>query len=108
MTVSATTFGTPASELERLAPGLIVEVRDEQWLVTTVTSLKTADGEPAFRIQARGVSDYVKDFDVTFLSTLDRIKVVDPMAVQVVPVTLPHYRKSLNGMVSTIHYTLLS
>ena len=37
MTVSATTFGTPASELERLAPGLIVEVRDEQWLVTTVT-----------------------------------------------------------------------
>ena len=105
MTVSATTFGTPASELERLAPGLIVEVRDEQWLVTTVTSLKTADGEPAFRIQVRGVSDYVKDFDATFLSTLDRIKVVDPMAVQVVPDTSPHYRKSRIWVESTLRNT---
>src|SRR5699024_1270597 len=57
------------------------------------------------RIQARGVSYYLQDFDATFLSTLDRSKVVDPMAVQVVSDTSPHYRKSRIWVESTLRNT---
>ena len=99
------TFGTPAADLEGLAPGLLIEVRDEGWLVSSTTTFESSNGETAFRISARGVSDYVKDQNATFLSTLDRIRIIDPMDVEVVPDMSPNYRKSRIWVESTLRNT---
>lgn len=84
----------------QLVPGVTVDVRDEQWLVTGVAS--TTDG---FRVRVRGVSDYVRDTTATFFTALDRIKVVDPTDVTVVPDTTAHYRHARLWVESVLRQT---
>lgn len=72
------------------APGMYVDVRDEEWLITKVDP--TTDG---WRLEVRGVSEYVRDVRAVFFSALDAINVFDPSDVSVVPDThSPNYRRT--------------
>lgn len=71
-----------SSDAAGLTPGVTVFVRDEEWLVTSVT--RSTDG---WMITARGLSDYVRDHTATFYTALDSIEVFNPAKVKVVPDT---------------------
>nr|WP_051255897.1 DEAD/DEAH box helicase [Corynebacterium freiburgense] len=68
---------------------MIVEVRDEQWLVTHST--KSQDG---WKVKVRGISDYVRDTTATFYSALDEITVFDPTDVIFTPDTTGNYQRT--------------
>src|SRR5699024_4380482 len=72
-----------------IAPGSLVTVRDEIWLVTSVED--TPDG-PLYGV--RGVSDFVKDTTASFYSALDRVEVLAPEDSAVVADTSPRYRST--------------
>lgn len=94
---------TPASDAdsgEALAPGSVVNVRDESWLVTNVA--RTQDG---FRIKVRGLSDYVRNEEATFYTALDHIEVSDPKKVKVVADDSPRYRRSRLWLETTMRQT---
>lgn len=78
-----------------IAPGSLVTVRDETWLVTSAED--TPDG-PLYAV--RGVSDFVKGTTAQFFSSLDTITVLEPENARVarshpwiaVPPTAPTVR----------------
>ncbi|MCS4490321.1 DEAD/DEAH box helicase [Corynebacterium sp. ES2775-CONJ] len=99
----APTVQQPATSLQdaaQLAPGLIVEVRDEEWLVTGVT--RAVDG---WKIKARGLTEYVRDSVATFYSAIDNIQVFDPTQVEVVSDSSPQYRHSRLWLETTLRNT---
>lgn len=85
---------------DQLSPGVTVEVRDEEWLVTSVA--RSNDG---FKIRVRGLSDYVRDTTATFYTALDKVTVFDPTQVTVTPDTSPKYRHSRLWIESTLRQT---
>ncbi|MFM1723916.1 helicase-related protein [Rhodococcus sp. PAM 2766] len=72
-----------------VAPGSIVVVRDEEWLVTSAEQ-----GSDGWLVRARGLSELVADTTATFYSSLDRIEVLDPRDAQVVADGSSGYRDS--------------
>ena len=87
-------------EYDKLAPGVTIECRDEQWLVNHVS--RTTDG---YRVRARGVSEYVRDTTATFFTALDEISVFDPADVTVKPDESPRFRHSRLWLESTLRRT---
>ena len=85
-----------------VAPGSVVVVRDEEWLVTAVTS--TADGP---LLTVRGLSELVRDTTATFYASLDAITVVDPAQMTVVADDSPGYRRSRLWLEATLRKTAL-
>ncbi|MBT1192047.1 helicase-related protein [Rhodococcoides kroppenstedtii] len=71
------------------APGSIVEVRDEEWLVTRVEP--ASDG---FIVDAIGLSELVRDTSARFATGLDDIVEVAPTDVTVVADTSEKFRRS--------------
>jgi superfamily II DNA or RNA helicase len=71
------------------APGSVVVVRDEEWLVTSVEH--TRDG---WLLRCQGLSELVRDTTASFYQGLDRIEVLDPAQATVVADTSPFYRRS--------------
>ena len=65
---------SPTSTLT-VAPGSVVVVRDEEWLVTAVES--TQDGQ---LLHVRGLTELVRDTEAAFYERHDRIEVLDPAA----------------------------
>ena len=88
-----------ASELN-VAPGSVVVVRDEEWLVTGVDH--TRDGS---LLRVQGLSELVRDSAAAFYSNLDRIEVLDPAQATVVADDSPHYRRSRLWLESTLRKT---
>ncbi|GGN94320.1 helicase-related protein [Nocardia rhizosphaerihabitans] len=72
-----------------VAPGSIVVVRDEEWLVTSAEQ-----GSDGWLLRVRGLSELVADTTATFYDSLDRIEVLDPARAQVVPDGSSGYRDS--------------
>ncbi|MBH0779341.1 helicase-related protein [Nocardia bovistercoris] len=72
------TVAEPSDRLD-IAPGSIVVVRDEEWLVTGC-----ATGSDGAVVRVRGLSELVADTTATFYSSLDDIQVLDPARAQVV------------------------
>ena len=72
-----------------IAPGSLVIVRDETWLVTSVED--TPDGS---LYGVRGVSDFVKGTTASFYASLDRITPQDPEDSVVIADTSPRYRST--------------
>jgi superfamily II DNA or RNA helicase len=68
----------PGFELN-LAPGSVVVVRDEEWLVT-----KAEQGADGWLIHVRGLSELVADTTAAFYERLDKIEVQDPAKAKVV------------------------
>jgi len=82
------------------APGLMVKVRDELWLITSVT--QSVDG---YLLKVRGLSDYVRDTTASFYTAIDDVAVFDPAKVEVVPDRSPGYRTTRLWLETTLRQT---
>ncbi len=71
------------------APGSVVIVRDEEWLVTQVEP--SSDG---YFVHVLGLSQLVRDTEATFATALDEVRIADPAQAAVVADDSPRYRKS--------------
>ncbi|WP_427115402.1 SNF2-related protein [Pseudarthrobacter scleromae] len=83
-----------------VAPGSVVHVRDEEWLVTGVE--QTGDG---LLIRVRGLSELVRDTTAAFYKSLDKIEVVDPAEAIPVADASPNYRRARLWLESTLRKT---
>lgn len=80
-----------------LAPGSLVVVRDEEWLVRA--AYETADGT---LVHVQGLSELVRDTEASFYTSLDDIVPLDPARAHVVADDSPRYRTSRLWLESTI------
>jgi superfamily II DNA or RNA helicase len=84
-----------------IAPGSVVIVRDEEWLVTGVEH--TADGR---LLSCQGLSELVRDTTASFYEGLDAdLRVLDPAEATVVADDSPHYRRSRLWLEATLRKT---
>lgn len=83
-----------------LAPGSIVVVRDEEWLVRATED--TADGT---LIHVQGLSELVRDSSASFYTRLDDVVPLEPARAQVVADGSPRYRTARLWLESTIRKT---
>lgn len=83
-----------------VAPGSVVVVRDEEWLVTGVDH--TQDG---WLLRVQGLSELVRDTTAAFYSGLDSIEVLDPAQAVVVADDSHYYRRSRLWLESTLRKT---
>ncbi|GAA3571397.1 DEAD/DEAH box helicase [Microlunatus spumicola] len=83
-----------------IAPGSVVLVRDEEWLVTSLD--QTADGQ---LIQVQGLSELVSGTTAAFYDSLDEIEVQDPAAARLVADDSPHYRRTRLWLEATVRKT---
>lgn len=79
----------PQDQPLSIAPGSIVVIRDEEWLVTSAE--QGADG---WLVRVRGLSELVADTTAAFYSSLDKIEPQDPKAVNVIADGSSGYRDS--------------
>lgn len=82
------------------APGSIVVVRDEEWLVTAAE--QSADG---WRIDVVGLGELVRDTTATFFSGLDEIVLLDPRQARLVPDPSPRHRRTRLWLEATLRRT---
>ena len=82
------------------APGLMVRVRDELWLITHVT--QSVDG---YLLKVRGLSDYVRDTTASFYTAIDEVEVFDPSRVEVVADESSGYRTTRLWLETTLRQT---
>ena len=83
-----------------VAPGSVVVVRDEEWLVTGVDD--TSDG---WLLRCQGLSELVRDTTASFYHGLDQIEVLDPAQATVVADDSPRYRQSRLWLEATLRKT---
>ncbi|RKO26131.1 helicase [Pseudarthrobacter phenanthrenivorans] len=95
-------MSAPVNEKVELnvAPGSVVHVRDEEWLVTGVE--QTGDG---LLIRVRGLSELVRDTTAAFYKSLDDIEVIDPAEAIPVADASPNYRRARLWLESTLRKT---
>ncbi|MFH8613807.1 SNF2-related protein [Streptomyces sp. NPDC017979] len=74
----------------RFPPGAQILVRDEEWLVRNTTTTDH-DGE---RIEAVGVSEFVRDEEAVFFSGIDAVELLDPEKTRLVPDGSSYFRRS--------------
>lgn len=87
----------------QFAPGMQVRVRDEQWLVRTVSHTRH-DG---WLIEVTGVSPFVRGVDAMFYSKLDRIDVLDPVHTRLVADDSPNHRRARLYLEAVLRKTAL-
>ncbi|WP_322783170.1 helicase-related protein [Actinomyces bowdenii] len=85
-----------------MAPGSVVRVRDEDWLVTQVSS--TSDG---LLVTVQGLSELVRDTTAQFSAGIDRIEPVDPRRTRVIADTSTRHRLSRLWLEATLRKTAL-
>ncbi|MDN6170357.1 MAG: DEAD/DEAH box helicase [Micrococcaceae bacterium] len=90
---------TESAEIN-LAPGSVIRVRDEDWLVTSTSS--TTQGT---LVWVQGLSELVRDTTASFYSDLDTIEVVDPRQARVTADGTPHYRRARLFLETTLRKT---
>ncbi|MGO1472621.1 MAG: DEAD/DEAH box helicase [Flaviflexus sp.] len=94
------TSATTQISQHNYAPGAVVAVRDEMWMITNVA--RSVDG---YRLKVRGLSEYVRDEEATFYTALDHIEVLDPTKVEVVADGSPGYRQTRLWLETTLRQT---
>ncbi|MFI6225044.1 helicase-related protein [Nocardia salmonicida] len=72
-----------------VAPGSIVVVRDEEWLVTSAEQ-----GSDGWLLRVRGLGELVADTTATFYESLDCIEVLDPAKAKIISDGSSGYRNS--------------
>lgn len=91
---------TPVRTQLNVAPGSVVRVRDEEWLVTAAEP--SIDGT---LVRVQGLTELVRDITAAFYSGLDRIEVVDPAKSKIVADDTPNYRKARLFLETTLRKT---
>ncbi|SFD58700.1 DEAD/DEAH box helicase [Streptomyces aidingensis] len=89
-TATAVPAGTHGPEEAQYPPGAQILVRDEEWLVRNVRRTPH-DGD---RIEAVGVSEFVRDQEAVFLTGLEPVELLDPARTELIPDDSPHFRRS--------------
>src|SRR5687767_12388480 len=72
------------------APGSVVLIRDEEWLVTRPE--RSDDGE--WFVSVQGISELVRDTEAVFSTALENIQRLDPADAHVVADDSPGHRRS--------------
>ena len=85
-----------------VAPGSVVRVRDEDWLVTQVSM--TSDGT---LVTVQGLSELVRDTTAQFFAGIDHIVPVDPRHTRVIADTSTRHRLSRLWLEATLRKTAL-
>ena len=83
-----------------LAPGSVVVIRDEEWLVRATE--ETADGT---LVHVQGLSELVRDTSASFYTALDDVTALDPALAKVVADGSPRYRTARLWLESTVRKT---
>ncbi|EGE75875.1 hypothetical protein HMPREF9344_01061 [Cutibacterium acnes HL097PA1] len=83
-----------------VAAGSVVQVRDEEWLVSTVE--QTDDGQ---LLTVQGLSDLVRGTTAKFYEHLDNIIPLDPHDATPVADASPHYRDARLWLEATLRKT---
>ncbi|MGP4049291.1 SNF2-related protein [Streptomyces sp. 2A115] len=73
----------------RFPPGAQVLVRDEEWLVRNARRTEH-DGD---RIEAIGVSEFVRDEEAVFFTGIDTVELLEPEKTRLVPDTSSYFRR---------------
>ncbi|WP_269928803.1 helicase-related protein [Kocuria massiliensis] len=89
-------------EAAEVAPGSLVEIRDETWLVTSVEN--TADGD---LLTVSGVSPLVEGTTARFYSSIDSIRTFSPKETRIVADTSSRYVDSRLWLEATLRKTPL-
>jgi superfamily II DNA or RNA helicase len=93
--------GTVADAAEEFAaPGSVLVIRDETWLVTRVE--RATDG---WFVDVQGLSELVRDTQATFSTALDEIRPLDPAQAEVIADESPGYRSSRLWLEATLRKT---
>ena len=79
-----------SSSAAALAPGARVVIRDEEWLVHSVSGAVVG----GHSVRVRGVSELVEGKEAIFLTALDEIKEMRPEDTELVHDDSPQYRRS--------------
>lgn len=104
MTADQTTLAeAPSGKDAQYPPGAQVLVRDEVWLVRN-SSRTEHDGA---RIEAVGVSDFVRDQEAVFLTALDDVELLDPRRTRLVRDDSPNFRRSRLFLEAVLRKTAL-
>ncbi|MFF6786154.1 SNF2-related protein [Streptomyces sp. NPDC012510] len=74
----------------RYPPGAQILVRDEEWLVKNATPTDH-DGD---KIEAVGVSEFVRDEEAVFFTKIDEVDLLEPENTRLVPDTSSYFRRS--------------
>ncbi len=82
------------------APGSVVVVRDEEWLVT-----HTRNTDDGLLITVQGLSDLVRGTTASFYSSLDDIEALDPRRATLRADASPYYRDSRLWLEATVRKT---
>lgn len=85
------------------APGSIVVVRDEEWLVTA-----TEPTTGGMLLHVQGLSELVRETEASFYTSLDHIEVLDPAAATVIGDASPGYRSSRLWLEATLRKTAVA
>ncbi|MFD8784306.1 DEAD/DEAH box helicase [Kitasatospora sp. NPDC059599] len=92
----------PAGAKPTFAPGAQVRIRDEQWLVKSVT--ESRDG---LMVEVSGVSSFVRGTDAVFYQGLDQIDVLDPRKTDLVEDETSKHAKARLYLEAVIRKTAL-
>lgn len=109
----------PASPMEEgnsqaatLAPGSVVEVRDEEWLVTGVQTVyeranhqEVTPTRPVQRIEVQGLSELVRDTSAIFFDSIDTVTPVDPRQAPLINDPSSGYRDAKLWLEATLMKT---
>ena len=73
------------------APGMRTIIRDEEWMIKKIE--KNSMGNRA--LHCIGISPLVKEKEAIFLTDLEKIQIVNPAEVKLIPDTSPFYKRTL-------------
>jgi ERCC4-related helicase len=95
-----------------LAPGSVVEVRDEEWLVTGVqtvyersTHQELIPSRPVQRIEVQGLSELVRDTSAVFFDSIDTVTPIDPRQAPLINDPSSGYRDAKLWLEATLMKT---
>ena len=95
-----------------LAPGSVVEVRDEEWLVTGVQTVyeranhqEVTPTKPVQRIEVQGLSELVRDTTAIFFDSIDTVTPIDPRQAPLINDPSSGYRDAKLWLEATLMKT---
>lgn len=100
------------AERGALAPGSVVEVRDEEWLVTGVQTVyeranhqEVIPTKPVQRIEVQGLSELVRDTSAIFYDSIDTVTPIDPRQAPLINDPSSGYRDAKLWLEATLMKT---